>query len=670
MFLSQITVTNFRLLKDITIKLEKDITLIVGRNNSGKTSLTHLLGYVFSDKTPKKLSLYDFSISYIEILKRIGFSSIQFSSQQIDRLSKKFPAISIELLVDYSDNLEDYPAFLQPFIIDLHNPKQTTAKILASYNINIDKFPDFIEAIRELVKQNEMRDKNDHRFINLLADLIPKYYSWDIIAINPDDESDIKILNFSALSKLIKGYFISAQRSLGDYQPSEKDSIGSIIKSLVTKVPEAERSTNALVNELSKRQAELTIISQNEMAKMIPDIVLFGSDYIEDIAVDIKLNIDNFAPHLDMTYAQRECGIRLPEHHNGLGRRNLLLISMKLVEYIKNYKFNDTLTDINLIFIEEPEAYFHPQMQEVFIKTLLSYKKELEDRYLDGNKWPVQFIITTHSSHIANKEDFRKVRYFKAVNKNIVKRKTIIKDLSTFSDENKNKNFLNQYLTLTVCDLFFADKLVLIEGTTERILFPKFIKKFEEKKGERSLSSQYIAILEISGAHAHIFFSLIDFLQIPTLIITDLDSIDPKMKEKNKTCIVSKGKTTSNSCLKNWFKHINELKINKYRPELLILQSESDKIQKYKKIVYQIPERVDFPCGRSFEAALQLANLDLYGIKEADFTKLEEIIWKNTKNITSKKKLQWAFNYAFRLDDWKIPKYIEEGLEWLANQET
>jgi predicted ATP-dependent endonuclease of OLD family len=37
--ISQVRVRNFRLLADVTLKLDPKTTLIVGRNNSGKTSL-------------------------------------------------------------------------------------------------------------------------------------------------------------------------------------------------------------------------------------------------------------------------------------------------------------------------------------------------------------------------------------------------------------------------------------------------------------------------------------------------------------------------------------------------------------------------------------------------------------------------------------------------------
>ncbi|OCG26686.1 hypothetical protein A9G11_13565 [Gilliamella sp. wkB108] len=665
MYLSEITVKNFRLLKDVSIKLEKDITLIVGRNNSGKTSLTHLLGYVFSDKTPKKLALCDFSLRCIDLFKKIALCKKKLSSNRIISLSKKFPKIIIDIVIDYSENHDNYPVSLLPFILDIET-EETIAKIRAVYQISdSDKLLEFIEILQTVANQHIIKNEDNNIFFNLVSELLPKYYSWSVVAINPNDKSDVRVLDYTILSNLMRGYFISAQRSLGDYQTNEKDSIGNVIKSLIINRPETEKSKSALTNSLNQSQIELTDISQKEVDKMIPKIASFGSDHVENITVDVNLNIDNFVPHLSMSYLQGDDGMRFPEHYNGLGRRNLLLISIKMVEYIQNHVFNEKLTEINLIFIEEPEAYFHPQMQETFIKMLLKYKVALEKAYLDGNKWPVQFIITTHSSHIANKENFQKIRYFKAINDNNVNRKSIIKDLSIFSDSPENIKFLRQYLTLTVCDLFFADKLILIEGNTERILFPKLVTLFEQKTALSSLSSQYIAVLEVGGAYAHIFYNLIDFLHIPTLIITDLDSIDGA----DKTCRVSQGTTISNPCIKNWFSfNTEEVKEDDYLPSQLITRSEDEKIRGHLRIAYQIAEKDTFPCGRSFEAALMLANLDLFGLTKTELTELEEEIWNRTKNMSSKKKIALAFEYAFEKDTWNIPKYILEGLIWLEKQ--
>lgn len=60
MYLKQIEAKNFRLLHDVKLLLENRTTVIVGRNNSGKTSLTEVMKRLLSDASPS-FSLEDFS---------------------------------------------------------------------------------------------------------------------------------------------------------------------------------------------------------------------------------------------------------------------------------------------------------------------------------------------------------------------------------------------------------------------------------------------------------------------------------------------------------------------------------------------------------------------------------------------------------------------------------
>ena len=67
-----------------------------------------------------------------------------------------------------------------------------------------------------------------------------------------------------------------------------------------------------------------------------------------------------------------------------------------------------------------------------------------------------------------------------------------------------------------------------------------------------------MTFMEVGGAYAHLFFELLDFLELCTSIITDLDAVE---KPGGEACAVHQGKHSSNECLKAWFKgdhfHIN-----------------------------------------------------------------------------------------------------------------
>ncbi|MGF6547261.1 putative ATP-dependent endonuclease of OLD family [Paraburkholderia youngii] len=95
-------------------------------------------------------------------------------------------------------------------------------------------------------------------------------------------------------------------------------------------------------------------------------------------------------------------GVALPESYNGLGARNLIFILLQLAGFYKAFRAETTAQGLHLIFIEEPEARLHPQMQEVFIRQLAKTAQLLVDSTDDKTPWPVQFVVSTHSSHVAN----------------------------------------------------------------------------------------------------------------------------------------------------------------------------------------------------------------------------------------------------------------------------
>ena len=78
----------------------------------------------------------------------------------------------------------------------------------------------------------------------------------------------------------------------------------------------------------------------------------------------------------------------------------------------------------------------------------------------------------------------------------------------------KNFEFVKRFLTLDKCEMFFADKVVFIEGRTEGILLSAMMKKIDNKhqndKNYEPLLSQNISIVEV-GRHANSFDDFIKF---------------------------------------------------------------------------------------------------------------------------------------------------------------
>lgn len=274
----------------------------------------------------------------------------------------------------------------------------------------------------------------------------------------------------------------------------------------------------------------------DNLSKFLPALTLFGYPGLVDPGLSTETTIDVqrlVKDHTRIRY-KGSGAVNLPESFNGLGARNLIYILFKLFEFFKEFQFYKGEPGVHLIFIEEPEAHLHPQMQEVFIRQLNEIKKVFERTYNDNKPWQVQFVISTHSSHIANEASFDSLRYFITgrISATVTYNHTRIKDLSTglAGTASTVREFLHKYMTLTRCNLLFADKAILVEGATERIILPVMISKCDEgKPKEHCLASQYITMMEVGGAYAKNFMGLLEFLEIRSLIITDIDSTTPSV---------------------------------------------------------------------------------------------------------------------------------------------
>jgi len=240
-------------------------------------------------------------------------------------------------------------------------------------------------------------------------------------------------------------------------------------------------------------------------------------------------------------------------------------------------------------------------------------------------------------------------------------------------------------LTISRAEIFFADKAILIEGDTERILLPTMMKKIdiEEKQrhhesGENDpflpLLSQNISIIEV-GAYSQIFEKFIEFLGIKSLIITDLDAVDADGEK----CEVQNGVSFSNTALSFFFnnKTLDDLKGYDLNSKIL---KKGDGIwandpEGNLLVVYQTNE--NGYNARSFEDSYIHLNKEFVRTNKDDFKGLKNRNYfdndaRNAYSLANeciKKKTHFALDILFfsnaNLSNWQIPEYIREGLLWL-----
>lgn len=649
MKIESVKINNFRLLKEINLTFEDITTVIVGRNNSGKTSLAEIFRRFFYSKS---FCLEDFNMNVVQRFKEACDGYTQGRAQE--EVRNLIPSIDLIITFKYSDS--DY-SLVNDFIIDFEEESYLGC-VKLSYTLRGGQIDNLFLNL----------SSSDNEFCIKLKERIPKLFNITVTAIDPNDENNIKDLEYKVLSKLLRVDFINAQRGLDDNTANEKDVLGKILSDLFKtssreSAPEDMKSYYDQVDEIiSQLQEGIKENLAKKIKLFLPALSLFGYPGLSDPNID---TITSFSAqtlldgHTKVMYGGESASLMLPESYNGLGSRNLIFILFQLYSYFRDLQSQEITSSGHVIFIEEPEAHLHPQMQEVFINQLNNVVGTFS-RELNGDiQWPVQFLVSTHSTHIANKADFSSIRYF---SQNAIERTTKVKDLKTQfrTEENQeDRNFINKYLTLTKCDLYFSDKAILIEGAAERIMMAPMIKKVDELSGT-NLATQYVTFIEIGGAYAHHFYKFLDFLELKSLVITDIDSIKSANGE---ACPVCDGLFTSNSGIKKWFSLTDPINLDDIKSK-----TSQEKIITKRRIAYQIPENLNtIPCGRSFEDAFILANKGLFNITGRGRA-LERRAYKEASKY-DKKKTDFALKYALDNTAWQVPRYIKEGLQWLASNE-
>ena len=660
MYINKIDIKNFRLLEDVSLTLEKRTTVIVGRNNSGKTSLTELFRRLLTEKTPN-FRLEDFSLSAHEKFWQ-SYEELKAGENE-NTVRATLPAIEIILSVDYADDAASYGP-LSEFIIDLNTDCAETL-IKVRYELEKGKLQTLFEDIE--LSGDAPAEEQKAAFFKAIKDRVSKLYAARIFAEDPNDATNQKDLEARKLHALLQSGFINAQRGLEDAisgsgaELKKSNILGGILEQLFTSAnnsnrPEDQQTIADLEDAIKDIQDNLDKGFNIQLKNLLPTFQMFGYPRLREpgLLTETTLDVERLLKNHTKVHYAGVNGINLPEAYNGLGTRNLIYILLQLLEFYKSCMTKESPPGMHLVFIEEPEAHLHPQMQEVFINKIGEIAERFAQAHGFERAWPVQFIVTTHSPHMANKAPFNAMRYFLTRPKDIASSiySTEIRDLKKGLSgiPLPDIEFLHKYMVLTGCDLLFADKIVLIEGATERIMLPEIIKKVDAATGanDPKLSSQYVSIMEVGGAHAHKFFDLLNFLDLSTIIITDIDSVDGN----SEACEVSAGAGTSNSCIKAWFSP-------DVTPAQLVAKTDDEKTQGRVRLCYQVPEQNGSGCGRSFEDAFILANYAVFELATANATEA----YDKAKKI---KKTNFAIEYGIDNPNWNVPLYIAQGLRWLA----
>jgi putative ATP-dependent endonuclease of OLD family len=222
----------------------------------------------------------------------------------------------------------------------------------------------------------------------------------------------------------------------------------------------------------------------DQLAQVL-NVGLAGSDFSK-LAARLSLLVDNFEIE-----------------RNGLGYNNLIFMAVVLSELSKNAE-----ASFRSLIVEEPEAHLHPQLQAILLQYLSSIQKGVGEK-------DVQVFVTSHSPNFASIADLNsiaclyetdgKVDSFHPANVKFAKGK---------------KEKLKRYLDVTRAELFFARRVIFVEGAAELLM----VNLLASKLG-LNLRNHGVSLISVEGLNFDSFMPLFgeDGIRIPVSVITDAD---------------------------------------------------------------------------------------------------------------------------------------------------
>lgn len=679
MEIKKIYIQHYRLLNDFSLELKNDLSLIVGKNNCGKTSVLSVLEKIFNKNSNRNLVWEDINLYH----RREIFENIKRVSDIPDSELSSILGINLQIWIQYSE-LDSYQN-IQGFMMDL-NPENNFIILEFSYIIPIQK-------LREISSLTCDFADDFSKFESFMKKNLNKFFEIQIYSrgYNPitqemtEEKSDLH--EMKDVHKIIKVRGISASREV-----SNKENNHSLSKTSnrFYKLNNGEEinsnANNLLQSAILKADETLTRAYSGDdgvegiFTSVFERVKRFGGNDSEtELAIHSSLSEKDILSNNTTLYYKHDDSL-LPETYNGLGYLNLYGIIFEIETLMADIK--NEPADINLIYIEEPESHTHPQLQYIFIKNIKDLLKEHNDELKESGDFScIQTLITTHSSHIVSDCNFDDLIYFKRDNGTAVS-KAFNSLKEEYGDEQLGYKFVKQYLTLNSSELFFADKVICVEGDTERILIPTMMQKVDtanpinQVSNTMPLLSQNISIIE-TGAHSQVFRKLFDFLGIKVLIITDIDPANKNENNRLTSCSAVDAISTTNTSIKSFFDISGDEVFS-----IVAQKSFAEKITSDDRIriAYQIPEDENGYQPASFEDAFISLNkqfiinqkaglIKFEALKDFDDSEIEDF-YKFARDKVNKKSAFASSLLYFEGEEntWKVPNYISEGLLWLREQ--
>ena len=508
MYIKEIKISNFRNFQEAAVPFHEGINVIIGHNNTGKSNLLRAIGLVlgFSDG------------------HRLGTSDI-FYDTNVETLKLQSPRIQITLVLHRSEGEDLDSAEMGLFSSMMTDPTLSEeAELRYEFKLADTQEDNYKADVAEATTAKEIWKIIDHDYIRFYRSSRSGGNQAAGISVN-DALGQIDFQFLDAIRDVSHDLYAG-------YNPLLRDVLNFFIDYSVKN--DAEKTEDEIKEQL-KTLRDNFVLQSAPLMHTLQSRLQNGKNVFLKYAVDTGATFNGAVPDFDGEVTENEMfavlrmiikyaiGIEVPATYNGLGYNNLIYMSLLLAKMqadssITYMKRNAKV--LTFLAVEECEAHLHPAMQYKFLQFLQDNK---------ANGHVRQIFMTTHSTQIASavKLDDLICLTSPILGKINVGYPRVIYKKDNAEDV-ASKQYVQRFLDATKADMFFANRLIFVEGVAEELLIPVFAKYLN-----KNLTDEHVLIVNMGGRYFNHFLKLFDTNNQYTINkkIVCLTDIDPCRKK-------------------------------------------------------------------------------------------------------------------------------------------
>ncbi|MDD5142402.1 ATP-dependent endonuclease [Methanoregula sp.] len=537
MRIQKVKIRNYRSICSLEVLCEPEVILL-GPNNHGKSNILSAIEFALTPSAkPQDEDLNAFCGEDYEIWVELTFHEL---SEQEKNTFKKYLRNDGTFLIRKTAKKSQEGKIETEYRGSMLEPEQSWLKEseirnLASRDaINPIPLREYVPAAgritQDMVKTAQSQYIEEHR-----AELIFHENLTTTNFLGPKNIGGGSLPDF---------YIIPAVRDLSDETRIKNTTmfgklLGRTIQEMAERDPQYQQLCNG-IEQLVKRLNRSDADPQNRPTQMV-DLETRLSEELRDWGVSVEIEV--IPPEIEKifelgTNLSLDDGVKTLAEQKGHGLQRAVIFAI-FRAWAKTLRSNTQpdaavprASSDSLIFaIEEPELFLHPQAQRKMAQALQEIAVTPQH----------QVLICSHSSHFVDLEKYRSICIISKENpRDGTSVRQCSKDLfeGTTHQDRKKKFHAAHWINPDRGEMFFAKKVVFVEGETEKVIFPFLADKMGCFKHD-------VSIIDCGSKHnLPMYIAIANAFNLKHVVVHDEDplpsTIPPdwnpdKIREKTKT---------------------------------------------------------------------------------------------------------------------------------------